>query len=226
MNETLSRALIQAGLSVEDVAARLEVDPKTVRRWLDGAVPYRRHRWALAALVGVSDLDLWPGLRRPGVRPDDVIAVYPHRQGVSAGVWRELIGSARREIGIVEGGRAFVPPGADLAGLLMERAASGVRVRVCCPKDAAGDTSVVASGTECIGGRLRDSGGVEVRFHREQVLSDVCIADERMLAGQVAFGVPAGQCPVLALERREDGGLFDTYWHSFDRIWSLSQSIT
>ena len=40
MNESLRRALIHARLREADVAARLNVDPKTVRRWLDGRVPY------------------------------------------------------------------------------------------------------------------------------------------------------------------------------------------
>jgi hypothetical protein len=39
MNENLRRALIRAQLRETDIAARLNVDPKTVRRWLDGRVP-------------------------------------------------------------------------------------------------------------------------------------------------------------------------------------------
>jgi transcriptional regulator with XRE-family HTH domain len=94
MNESLSRALIRAGLSVEDVAARLGVDTKTVCRWLEGRVPYRRYRWVLAALLGVGDLDLWPELRGQSIRPDDVVAVLPRRGDVAAGAWLELLGSA------------------------------------------------------------------------------------------------------------------------------------
>ncbi len=35
MNESLCRALFRMGLSADDVAARLDVDPKTVRRWME-----------------------------------------------------------------------------------------------------------------------------------------------------------------------------------------------
>ena len=62
MNETLRRALFRARLSEEDVASRLAVDPKTVRRWIEGRVPYPRHRWALAAMLQSNERDLWPGL--------------------------------------------------------------------------------------------------------------------------------------------------------------------
>ena len=48
MNENLRRAMLRARLSEENVAAQLQVDPKTVRRWLEGRVPYLRHRWLLA----------------------------------------------------------------------------------------------------------------------------------------------------------------------------------
>ena len=39
MNENLRQALLRARLREDDVAARLDVDPKTVRRWLKAACP-------------------------------------------------------------------------------------------------------------------------------------------------------------------------------------------
>lgn len=47
-NERLRSALSHAGLTVEEVARRAEVDPKTVHRWVAGRVPHPRHRWRLA----------------------------------------------------------------------------------------------------------------------------------------------------------------------------------
>ena len=99
MNENLRLALLRARLSEEDVAARLEVDPKTVRRWLEGRVPYLRHRWALAGVLGVDEADMWPQLRAARSRPDEVKAIYPHRDGVPREVWQRLFGSAKSEIG-------------------------------------------------------------------------------------------------------------------------------
>jgi transcriptional regulator with XRE-family HTH domain len=54
LNEPLRRALLRARLREDDVAARLGVDPKTVRRWLNGRVPYPHNRAAIAELVGVA----------------------------------------------------------------------------------------------------------------------------------------------------------------------------
>ena len=87
MNESLRRALIQARLREEDVAARLNVDPKTVRRWLAGRVPYPGNRAALAALVRVEEADLWPEAAGPladRTRPEELIRVYPAPVGDTA----------------------------------------------------------------------------------------------------------------------------------------------
>ena len=54
MNEPLRQALLRARLRENDVAARLGVDPKTVRRWLSGRVPYPHNRAAIAGLVGAD----------------------------------------------------------------------------------------------------------------------------------------------------------------------------
>ena len=62
MKHPLTRALRAAGLDVVDVAAQLDVDPKTVNRWMTGRLPYPRHRAALVRLTGWAAPDLWPGI--------------------------------------------------------------------------------------------------------------------------------------------------------------------
>src|SRR6266516_7863029 len=60
MNRALRRALVDADLTEVDVAARLDVDPKTVRAWVSGRVPYPHNRRRVAKLVGRDETDLWP----------------------------------------------------------------------------------------------------------------------------------------------------------------------
>ena len=96
MNESLRRALLRARLSEEDVAARLQVDPKTVRRWLEGRVPYPRHRWLLAATLGLDEADLWPQLGASRSWPQEVQAIYPHREDVPRETWLRLFGRCPR----------------------------------------------------------------------------------------------------------------------------------
>ena len=133
MNETLCRALLQARLTEEDVAGRLQVDPKTVRRWLEGRVPYLRHRWALAALLGLDETDLWPQLRSARSRPDEVQAIYPHLDAVPEDVWLRLFGSAEREIGILADTAQPIAAYPRVLAVLAEKAASGARAASACP---------------------------------------------------------------------------------------------
>jgi lambda repressor-like predicted transcriptional regulator len=60
-NERLRVLLLERGLKPDDLAAALDVDPKTVERWITKArVPYRKHRYATAAFFGVDEAEIWP----------------------------------------------------------------------------------------------------------------------------------------------------------------------
>ena len=99
MNEPLRRALLRARLREDDVAARLGVDPKTVRRWLNGRVPYTSNRLALADLLDADEADLWPGAGGPltvGSRPEEMGAIYPHRWAMPREIWARFFESAEQ----------------------------------------------------------------------------------------------------------------------------------
>ena len=134
MNETLRRALLRARLSEDDVAARLQVDPKTVRRWLEGRVPYLRHRWALTGLLDADEADLWPEVRAAITarsRPAEIKAIYPNRHAVPRDAWLSLFGSAVREIGILACSGLFLAREPGVLDVLAGRGRDGVRVRIC-----------------------------------------------------------------------------------------------
>jgi len=60
-NENLKTALKDAGLTAEEFAAIIQVDPKTVQRWVAGtATPYPRHRQATARALDTPEQRLWP----------------------------------------------------------------------------------------------------------------------------------------------------------------------
>ena len=125
MNESLRRALLRARLSEEDVAARLEVDPKTVRRWLEGRVPYPRHRWLLATALGLDEADLWPQLSASRSRPQEVQAIYPHREDIPRETWLRLFGHAQERIDILASSALFLAADPEVMAILADRAARG-----------------------------------------------------------------------------------------------------
>ena len=133
MNEPLRRALLRARLRENDVAARLGVDPKTVRRWLNGRVPYTSNRLALADLLDADEADLWPGAGGPltaGSRPEEMGAIYPHRWAMPREIWARFFESAEHEIGILAYSALFLAEDAGIIAILAEKGRSGVAVRI------------------------------------------------------------------------------------------------
>lgn len=236
MNETLCRALLQARLTEEDVAVQLQVDPKTVRRWLEGRVPYLRHRWALAALLELDETDLWPQLRRTRSRPDQVQAIYPHLDAVPEDAWLGLFGSAERGIGILADTQQPIAGYPRVLAVLAEKAALGVRVRLCLPRPGCAavvhsrtteDERVPAAeehhGAPAAFWELHGDGQVEIRLHESVVYAAVYFADDQLLVSQQAYGVPAREAPVLHLHQTEDGDMSSAYLASFNEVWSSAQ---
>jgi transcriptional regulator with XRE-family HTH domain len=238
LNETLCRALIQARLTEEDVAAHLQVDPKTVRRWLEGRVPYLRHRWALAALVGLDETDLWPHLRRTRSRPDEVQAIYPHLDAVPEEVWLRLFGSAEREIGILADVPEPIAEHPRVLAALAERVASGVRVRICLIDLEtavaaqhwtvyAGSTALAANSHRALLSlaSLRKEGQVEIRLHQAIVYSAIYYADDELLVSQHVHGIPPRRAPGLHLRRTPENGMTDAYLGSFGLAWARARPL-
>ena len=238
MNETLRRALLRARLSEEDVATRLEVDPKTVRRWLEGRVPYMRHRWALAGVLGVDEADLWPQLRGARSRPGEVLAIYPHRDGVPREVWLRFFGSARREIGVLACSGRFLAEDPGVRDVLAARVRAGVRVRICVRNPATRDVPEGAAGLggdDTLAVRVREvldrdgllgaGSGAEIRLHREVLYNSIYRADGEVLVAQHAYGIPVGRAPVLHLRRAEGEAMTTAYLESFERIWAAARQL-
>jgi transcriptional regulator with XRE-family HTH domain len=236
VNETLCRALLQARLTEQDVATRLQVDPKTVRRWLEGRVPYLRFRWAIATMLGVGEADLWPQLRTTRAKPDEVLAIYPHRDTVPREAWLRLFRSARHEIGILDEIEAPLAADQLIVAALAERARAGVKMRVCLH---VADESSSRQGGQSLGGRnaaasvreavavyapLSEKGEVEIRLHQGVVYDSIYYSDDELLVSHQVYGVPVTSVPTLHLERVEGGDMGTAYLDAFEAAWSRAFS--
>jgi transcriptional regulator with XRE-family HTH domain len=226
LNENLRRALLRARLSDEDVAARLEVDPKTVRRWLEGRTPYLRHRWALASMLNLDETDLWPQTRAARSWPEEVRAIYPHRDTVPSEVWQDFFRSAERQIGILDSSSLFLAADTQVLATLTNRAEAGVQERICLTDPDWPGASDAPDHTRKALSQYKDLGqarSVQIRLHRTPLNNAIYHADDELLVSQQAFGIPPRQTPVLCLRRTDDGGTVTRYLESFDRIWTTSQ---
>lgn len=235
MNENLRQALLRVRLREEDVAARLGVDPKTVRRWLEGRVPYPSNRAALAGLVGAEEADLWPEAAGPlsaGTRPEELVRVYPHRWAIPRETWRRFFASAEHEIGILAYSALFLAEDGGIFRVIADRARHGVKVNL-----ALGDPDspqVAGRGAEegigdAMSAKVRNAlalyrplcevSNVEVRLHRAVLYNSIYLADDQILVNQHTYGVPAAHSPVFHLKASIGGGMARTYAESFLRIW-------
>jgi transcriptional regulator with XRE-family HTH domain len=241
VNEPLRRALLHRRLRENDVAARLGVDPKTVRRWLNGRVPYPHNRAALADLVEVDEADLWPDAGGPlaaRTRPDDLGTVYPHRWAVPREVWTRLFESAEHEIGILAYNALFLAEDAGILRILADKGRAGVTVRI-----ALGDPDTAHAAKrgeeEGIGdampAKIRNAltlyrplakvQNVEIRLHRTVLYNSIYRADERLLVNQHTYGIPAAQAPVFCLSSTGGGEMAALYLDSFVRVWAAAAAL-
>jgi hypothetical protein len=243
VNEPLRQALLRARLRENDVAARLGVDPKTVRRWLNGRLPYGHNRAALAELVGADEGELWPSAGGPLAlrsRPEELGAVYPHRWEVPRDVWVRLFGSAEREIAILAYSALSLAEDSGMLRILADKGRGGVVVRI-----ALGDpegANIAERGEEegigdAMAAKVRNAlllyraalGGVEnveIRIHRTVLYNSIYRADERLLVNQHTYGIPAAQAPVFCLSGTSGGEMAGLYLDSFERVWAGSDLFT
>ncbi|MFC4908404.1 XRE family transcriptional regulator [Actinomadura gamaensis] len=240
MNDLLRSALADARLTHDQVAHRLGVDPKTVRRWIDGRVPYPRHRRNLAELLKLDEVLIWPNLaaRNPAPEPPPVVILgaYPHRWAVPRAVWLRHFESARREIDILAYASLFLAEDTGIVRVLAERARAGVRVRLLLgdpdgahirergSDERVGDSlSAKIRNALVLYASLRDSPNVEIRLHDTVLYNSIYRADDDLLINNHAYGVAASDAPVLHVRHTTDGDLAGTYLASLAHVWSSAE---
>ena len=241
MNEPLRRALLRARLREDDVAARLGVDPKTVRRWLNGRLPYPHNRAAIAELVGADEAELWPDAGGPlaaRLRPEELGTVYPHRWAVPREVWVQLFESAEREISILAYSALFLAEDAGILRILADRGRAGVTARIALG-DPDGQNIAERGKEEGIGdamaAKIRNAltlyrpltaiENIEIRLHRTALYNSIYRADDQFLVNQHTYGIPAAQAPVFCLSNIGNGEMAVLYLDSFERVWSSAASL-
>lgn len=238
MNESLRQAMLQARLREDDVAAHLGVDPKTVRRWLNGRVPYPSSRAALAHLLGGDEAELWPDAGGPltaRARPEELRAVYPHRWAVPRDVWVRFFGSAEHEVDVLAYSALFLAEDAGMLGIIADKAARGVRVRF-----ALGDPD-----SACVAQRGQEEGigdamaakvcnaltlyrplaaseNVEIRLHQAVLYNSIYRTDDQLFVNQHTYGVPAARAPVFCFRKSDDGDMVSAYFESFEGVWKTA----
>ncbi|MGW4299704.1 XRE family transcriptional regulator [Streptomyces sp. NPDC004646] len=242
-NERLRAVMAAGGWTYTALADRVEVDPKSVERWVNlGRTPRRATAMLTAEALGEDVHAPWPALRqaRPAraVSPE-LVALYGQRADVPVSALVDMLTQALEHIDVLVYAAVFLHEAYPrLNDLLRERAADGCAVRI-----AIGDpdsANVQQRGSEERFGHGIESRcrlalmhyrplaavpGIEVRTHATTLYNSIYRADGQAMVNAHVWGVNAYGAPVWHLRRSGKGGLFDTYASSFDAVWETATPV-
>jgi hypothetical protein len=235
-NDRLRAAMLAARLDVDAVADAIRVDPKSVRRWLTGGVPYPKLRFALAQLLSEDPEFLWPTSARriQGTVTEELVAMYGNRIDMPLEEWRDLLRGARRQIELLGYALLFLPeqhPG--LIGLLTERASQGCAVRIMMAESDAPAVRERDSEEGLSGGLVAriSTGwtyfspligveGISFRSHRAPLYNSLFRFDDEMLVTPHIYATPGSRAPLFRLRRLGPDGVFDKFVSHFENLWA------
>lgn len=226
------------------MSEKVQVDPKTIERWIDsGRTPHRQNRQRLARCVGEDENYL-----RPDALPErqiqsasvaEVVEVYPNRGALPAGLWHSLLAESVECIDVLAFAATFMHDTlADFSEVIADRVERGVRVRFLLgdPESAAVATRGAEEGIgDLLSQRCRltwtylrpllDLPGVEARKHGSTLYASLFRFDQEVFVNHHLFGAPANHSPVTRLRRVEGGRLFDHAMASYERGWAGARPV-
>jgi transcriptional regulator with XRE-family HTH domain len=242
-NERLRALLLERRVTTAKLADAVEVDAKTVERWIvAGRVPYRKHRYNVAAFFGVDESYIWPDAldneQVVAASESEIIAVYPYRRAVPRDAWGHLFGQAKREIGILAYSCYFLAEDAGLRQLIADKATSGVVVRILLGdpespevlergrSEGIGDTMPAKVRSSIA--MLRPLGSVpnvSIRLHGTILYNSIYVGDDQLFVNTHVYGVMANNAPFFHLRKIPGGAIAATYAESFDRVWGEAKPL-
>lgn len=212
-NENLRAALGQADMSPDELARIVQVDVRTVRRWLSGGSPYPRQRGKVARALDTTEHHLWPEIdttpppTSPPARASDILDGYVSANQLAAPDSTALMRDATDRIELL--GDTLVEtlsiPG--VTDLLAAKAAQGCVVRIL----------VHDTGPELA--PLFNRAGVEIRILDAPADYIIHRYDDELLLILHVVAVDADHGPLLHLRRAAHGGLLDRLVAYYDELW-------
>ena len=221
-NERLRALLLERGETLDKLADAVQVHEKTVERWITtGRIPYRGHRFAVAAFFGVDESYIWPdALDRDevaAVSQSEVVQVWPHRWAVGRDTWERFFSQAEdAEIAALLYSGMFMAEETSACGgcspdrargrgpgpalLLEDPDSRNVAER----GQAEGiDDAIVAKVRSAIVlfKPLLANENVEIRLHGTILYNSIYRADEQLLVNTHIYGMMASNAPAFHLRK-------------------------
>lgn len=240
-NEALRSAMAGARLTTDALAVRLEVDPKTVDRWVAGGrVPHARHRFAAAEALGVDAEVLWPQAIRETIKTGadrEIVTAYPHRSSMPRSLWRELITGAAQTL-LFAGYTSYflwldIP---NLRAILKRKVESGASVQFLLgdpDSPVTAERERVEAAALTVSTRIRVTldhlarvgAPVDVRLTDRHISSSVWRFDHEMIFCTHLADLLGHDSPTFHLKRRAADGLFDRYGEHAAYLWDTARPL-
>ncbi|MGL5830162.1 MAG: XRE family transcriptional regulator [Angustibacter sp.] len=242
-NERLAASTTASGLTVEQIAREVEVDAKTVQRWIAGRTPHPRHRYALARLLDEHEEFLWPGAHRPQAdalgAAAELLAAYGHRTDMNPDRWWSLFVNAQAQIDLLGYTLYFLPhQHPDLIDLLIDKCRQGCRVRIALAdpesehvrrrdEEEGEPITLVARIQTSLAAfePLLDCANADLRYQDAPLYNSTFRFDDQMLVTPHLYATPGRAAPLLHLRRLGPNGLFSRWAAHFEGVWSDSRPI-
>lgn len=236
-NERLRAAVRAAGLTIEQVAAKVRVDEKTAGRWITKErKPHPQTRRKVAELLGTSEVQLWPSLAEdPHTTPNqdvELVHLFPSRSAVPFELWNELIHGVQERMEVLVFSGQFLVEQHNILPVIRRKAEEGTIFRFAVGDETSSAVIQRAVGEGTTGGlegriqmmrrylsKVAELDSVEIRTHGTILYNSIYRFDDQMLVNGHAFGSLAGENPVLHLRQVDDGPMWEHYLQSFERVW-------
>jgi transcriptional regulator with XRE-family HTH domain len=244
VNERLRTAMLRAGLDAPTLARAVQVDAKTVDRWIRGRTPRLHTRLAVAKILGDTEVNLWPGTRpdqSPGTTSTaEVVGAWAHRAAIPTDLWLALLDAARDRVDLLGYAYPFLFEMApQVTATIRRKATDGSRIRIAvadpvCTHVAERDTLEQLGGT--LPGRIRlallwlaDLDGlvdVTVGMHQIHLYNSVFRFDDQMIVTPHLFRAHGYQHPALHLRRLSPHGIFESFAEQFQQVWDTVRPVS
>lgn len=242
-NERLRAALLERGITPDQLAIAVEVDAKTIERWITkNRTPYRRHRYAVAAVLKVEESYLWPDAISPeqaaGASESEIVNVFPHRWAVPNDMWRRFFETAEEEIGVLVYSGLFVSEDMGIQRVFRHKADAGARVRILLGDPQSAQVAQRGSDEgvdEAMAAKIKNAlvmykplrglDGIEFRLHDKILYNSIYRADDQLLVNTHIYGFTASHAPVLHLRKVAGGSMVSNYLDSFERVWDSANPV-
>ena len=213
-------AFERAGMTREQFAEIVEVDPKTVQRWISGRTPYKRYRVVIARALDTPEHELWPddvpaptpaSVQPSGTEVVEQIAFWFDPEDLGAPDLGRFIAQAEDGIDVLDGG-SQIAHHPNVISALAARAVPDCPVRVVV--NVVDPQARLDSPTS--------QSAMEVRRHEYGSAVAMIRAGQKML---FALRLSGGPSSLLLITRDHEHGLFDRLVDHFEARWQEARPI-